>query len=104
MYDFFLSFGDMARVNLNSLLNGLSGRLGNAVLKNYASGTIVSSRPDRSKVILSDVQKESNSKFKHAVAFAKGVLADPEKRKMYEANLKPGQSVYHAALAEFMKK
>jgi hypothetical protein len=93
----------MARVKLNSLLNGLSGTLGNAVLKNYASGTIISSRPDRSKVILSDVQKASNSKFKHAVAFAKGVLADPEKRKEYEAKVKPGKSVYHTVVAEFMR-
>jgi hypothetical protein len=94
----------MARVKTNPLLEGLSGKVGNLVFKNYASGTIISSRPDRSKVILSADQKESNSKFKHAVAFARAVLKDPEKRKEYEDKVKPGQSIYHTALAEFMRK
>ncbi len=93
----------MARVKTNALLQGVSGKVGNIVFKNYASGTVISSRPDRSKVKLSIIQKKSNSKFKKAVAFAKGVLADPAKRKAYEAKLKPGKSVYHVVLSEFMK-
>ena len=53
----------MARVKTNALLQGVSGKVGNIVFKNYASGTVISSCPDRSKVKLSITQKKSNSKF-----------------------------------------
>jgi hypothetical protein len=97
-------FALVARVKTNSLIEGLSGKVGRLLFKNYASGTIVTSVPNRSKVKLSDTQKNANKKFKEAVAYAKGVLADAEKRKQYEGQLKPGKSIYHLALADFMRR
>jgi hypothetical protein len=94
----------MARVKNNDLTEGISGKVGNLVFKQYASGTIITKRPDRSKVKLSTKQKNANKNFKRAVAFAQGVLADPKKTKAYKALLKPGKSVYHTALADFLKK
>jgi hypothetical protein len=94
----------MARVKTNALLDGISGKVGKLVFKKYASGTIVTAAPNRSKVKLSATQQTANKKFKAAVAYAKAVMADSEKRKQYEMILKPGQSVYHLALADFMRK
>jgi hypothetical protein len=94
----------MARVKNNALTEGLSGRVGKLVFKNYSTGTVVTKRPDRSKVKLSPAQITANKKFQEAVAYARSVKADPEKRKQYETLLKPGKSIYHLALADFMRK
>jgi DnaJ-class molecular chaperone len=65
---------------------------------------VISSVPDRSKVKLSKKQKQANTKFKAAVIYAQSILRDPEKRKAYAKKLKRGRSVYHAALAEYLRK
>lgn len=91
----------MARVNNNDL----SGKVGKKlVFKTYAYGTVVSRYPDMSKVKLSAKQKKANKLFAEAVAFAKKVIADPVKRKKYEARLQPGKTIYKTALADYLKK
>jgi hypothetical protein len=95
----------MARVKNNDLTENLSGKLGRQlVFKTYSYGTVVSRYPDMSKVKLSTKQKKSNALFAEAVAYARGVLADAVKRKKYEAKLKPGKTVYNAALSDYMQK
>lgn len=94
----------MSKIEVNALVNAFRGRLGNIILKKYASGIVVSKRPDRSKVKLSKNQKKANGLFKEAVAYAKAVIKDPEQRKAYEVNLQPGKTVYHTALADYLRK
>ena len=94
----------MAIVKRNPLVQGLSGKVGGLVFKQHRKTTVLSIKPDRSRVKLSDKQVKANKKFKMAVAYAKGILKDPEKRKAYEAKLQPGRSVYHTALAEFLSR
>lgn len=94
----------MARVPNNPILKGASGRMGNIVFKQYASGTFMTAAPDRSKVKLSKKQKKANSRFTEAVQYAQSVLKDPKKREAYEAKRIPGKSVYHTALAEYLSK
>ena len=94
----------MARVIDNDLTENLSGKIGKKlVYKTYAYGTIATRYPDMSKVKLSSKQKKSNKLFADAVAFAKSIIADPVKRKKYEAKLAPGKTVYNTALSEYMK-
>ena len=93
----------MARVKNNVVVKGFSGKLDQIVFKTYSYGTVVSRLPDMSKVKLSKAQKKANSLFKEAVSYAQSVLADPAKRKVYEKKLKPGKTVYHTALAEYLK-
>ena len=93
----------MAIVKRNPLIDGLSGKVGGFVFKQHRQTTVLSIKPDCSKVKLSDKQVRANGKFKLAVVYAKGVLRDPEKCKAIEAKLQPGRSVYHTALAEFLR-
>jgi CobQ-like glutamine amidotransferase family enzyme len=93
----------MARIKDNVLVKGFSGKLDQVVFKTYSYGTVVTRYPDMSKVKLSKAQKKSNHSFKEAVSYAQEVLADPARRKVYEKKLKPGKTVYHAALADFLK-
>jgi hypothetical protein len=94
----------MALVKRNQVTKGLSGKFHDFLFKQYSYGTVVSKIPDRSKVKLSKKQKAANTVFKAAVAYAKGVIKDPKKRGLYEAKLKPGKKVYHAALADYLHK
>lgn len=94
----------MAIVKRNSVTKGLSGKFGDIIFKQYSYGTVVSKVPDRSKVKLSKKQKTANTLFKAAVAYAKDVIRDPKKRKPYEAKLEQGKTVYHTALADYLKK
>jgi hypothetical protein len=93
----------MGKINRNIVMKGASGSLGDITFKQYSYGMVFSKRPDRSKVTLSDKQKQANERFKAAVAYAREVQADPEKTKEYQRRLKPGQKVYHAALSDHMK-
>jgi hypothetical protein len=92
----------MARVKSNPLIEGLSGKVGKLVFKNYGYGTVITVLADRSKVKLSAKQKKANKNFKEAVAFAKAVIADPKKAAKYQKTLQPGKTVYHTALADFL--
>ncbi|HEY5825993.1 MAG TPA: hypothetical protein VIT44_16585 [Cyclobacteriaceae bacterium] len=94
----------MARVKDNVLTRGFSGKLDQIVFKTYSYGTVVSRSPDMSKVKLSKAQKKANGVFKDAVSYAQSILADPAKKKAYAKKLKPGKTVYHTALAEYLKK
>ena len=94
----------MARVKNNVLVQGMSGKLGGLLLKHYSYGTVVSKIPDRSKVKLSVSQKTANKNFKEAVAYARAVLADTLQHKKYAKEVKKGKSLYHAALADFLKR
>lgn len=63
---------------------------------------VLSAYPDMSKVKRTKKQKDNNSLFQDAVAYARSVLADPKKVKAYKAKLKPGKTVYHTALSEYL--
>ena len=94
----------MAIVIKNFLTRGLSGTLGKTlVFKRIRGRTVVSCYPDRSRVVLSERQVAANQKFKEAVAFARQITADPEKKAAFARNIKKGKSVYHAAIRVYMK-
>ncbi len=93
----------MARINGNILLHGASGHIGKqVVIKQYAYGKVLSKFPNMSNIKPSKKQEEKRSKFSDAVAFAKGILKDAAKKTAYKKKLKPGQTVYHAALKEYL--
>ena len=71
------------------------------VFKRRGNTWYISQRPDCSRRILSGVQKESNARFRAAVQYAKGVLANPEAGKQYEQT---GKSVYSSAIADYIAR
>ncbi len=94
----------MARSSNNLLLKGFRGSLGELVIKQYARGIVISQKPDMSRVKKSELQKVEQSKFKQAVAYAQSIIRDPKKKAGYAKKLKKGQSVYHAAIKEFLSR
>ena len=94
----------MAR-SKNLMLEGMSGAFGKQmVIKQYEYGTVVSRYPDMSGVKPSREQKQRRNRFKEAVAYAKGILNDPKKHAAYKKSLKKGETVYHKAIKEYLKK
>jgi hypothetical protein len=59
--------------------------MGDVVFKRSPNGeTIITKRPDMSKVKWSPTQKAHRKRFKQASAYAKAAMADPKIRAMYE--------------------
>ena len=95
----------MARVGKNSSLYEISGQLGKQlVFKKYGNKTVVSAYPDMSRVKPSKLQKAKRNIFKEAVAYARNINNDPAAKKKYLKKVKTGQSVYHFAIQEYLKK
>ena len=72
------------------------------VVKQYAYGTVVTKFPDMSRIKLTADQKQKNQRFKEAVVYAQTVLNDAEKRAACQKKVKPGQTVYHFAIREYL--
>lgn len=95
----------MPKYKNNKITEGLSGTFGKQfVFKHYPKGTVISKYPDMSKVKPSAKQLKAKSRFQEAVFYAKGILADPERKKMYNQLVPEGKTVYHYAIAEYMAK
>jgi hypothetical protein len=95
----------MASVKKNIVIEGLSGTLKKqVVVKQYATRTVVSAYPDMSHIVPSEAQKSKRNRFKEAVAYAKAMMADQVKKSAYQANLPPGKTAYHAAIAHYLEK
>ncbi|MGB8192519.1 MAG: hypothetical protein WCF67_11400 [Chitinophagaceae bacterium] len=89
----------------NPLLAGASGAIGKQlIVKNYGSRTVLSAYPDMSGIKPSREQKQKRGAFKEAVAYAQGILKDPAKKAAYKKGLKKGETVYHKAIKEYLKK
>ena len=101
---FYKSTLSMARVFKKSLLCELSGELGGVVFKRYKYGTVVSKKPDMSRVKKTPLQEVKRNTFKEAVAYAQEIIRNRQKKAAYAKKLKKGQTVYHAAIKEYMVK
>ncbi|HMK25297.1 MAG TPA: hypothetical protein VK483_04640 [Chitinophagaceae bacterium] len=95
----------MARVNKQSILNDVSGGIGKQfVVKQYAHGTVLSAYPDMSHVKYSKLQKLKQGIFAQAVAFARSIVHNPDKKKAFAKRLKKNERVYNAAIKEYLRK
>ena len=93
----------MARTDKNALLSGVSGSIGNLVIKQYADKIVVSKKPDMSRVKTSELQQVYQGSFAEAVAYAQQINRDPVKKAAYAKKLKKGQTVFNAAISEYLK-
>ena len=94
----------MAISKNNIITATLSGKVGNIIFKNYANKTVVSKRPDMSSVVKTEKQKENQNKFKAAQAYAKSIIEDPEKKLAFSKKIEKGKTVYHSAIAKYLKE
>jgi hypothetical protein len=90
----------------NPLLKGIRGKVGTLVFKQTHSGTVVTSVPDMDHVKPSIQQQARREVFAEAVAYARSINTSPAKKKAYakKHKLKKGQTVFNAALQEYLRK
>ncbi len=93
----------MAKLPRGSFMEHVTGQLGKQlVFKKYKDMTVVTKMPDMSGVIPSPLQLAYKKEFKAAVAYARTINRDPEKKRAYASKLKPGKSVFNACIKEYM--
>jgi hypothetical protein len=95
----------MSKVDLNALVNGFSGKLGNAVLRRRGGRTYIAQRP-KERTEMSDKQKAHQEKFRRAAAYAKGRMLDPVAKAEYEnlAKQKEFMSAFSVAVTDYLKQ
>jgi hypothetical protein len=91
----------MGQVKDNIVTKGISGRLGKDLVSKIINGkTFHGKYPDRSQVKYTKEQLKVKKIFKDAAKFAGDIVNDPVKKAAYKK--KPGYTVYHSALADYM--
>jgi hypothetical protein len=94
----------MAKNNKNIVIDGLTGKVGNLVIRkrNGKTSVYVITNPS---VPYTEKQKLAQQKFASAVKQAKEALKDAEQRKQFEilAKKTKNESIYSAAVSWFMK-
>lgn len=96
----------MARSINNILTKGLSGMVGKQmVFRTWNGKTFISVAPRKPKK-QSPLQKENRSRFRNAIAFAKSMMKNPEKKAEYTEIAKKLKlpNAYTAAITEYMRK
>lgn len=94
----------MATVSLNSALQGLRGRVGEWVYKQYSYGTVVTRVPRMEGIKPSPAQRAHRNRVRAAGKFYQKVLADPTLLKHYSALAqKRGIPLSAVTLAEYFK-
>ena len=85
---------------MHQLVQGAIGK--EYVIKHYCYGPIRTKFPDMTIIIASAGQRKCRNLFKEAVAYAREIIADPERKKAWQKKLRRRNSVYYAAIKEFM--
>lgn len=85
-----------------SLVHGSIGK--NYVVKHYRKRIVITKFPDMTGIIASKGQKECRKVFKDAVAYAKAIIYNGEKKKMLRERAGSGRNLFNAAIKEYMKK
>lgn len=96
----------MAQSKNNIITHGLSGKVGDLLVFSQRNGkTVVSKAPKERSGEATANQKAYQLKFQKAVLYAKSVLADPAKKKPYDAvaESSAGINTYNVAVADFLK-
>jgi hypothetical protein len=96
-----INLNSMARVNSDSILSGISGKIGGMVFRQRNGKTFVAIAPNKKQKPRSPMQQKNNSNFQQAVIYAQKAIADPATKRMYKSKAGNGKSAYNIALADF---
>ena len=96
----------MAEIKLNPLFAGISGKVGNVVIKKSKKGkTFIASRPKKSNTPPSEAQLARRKAFGKASDYAKTVQADEATRAFYEALAEESKTTVRAlCMADYLNK
>jgi hypothetical protein len=93
----------MGESSKNLATEGLRGQVGNFVYRRRrADGKIfVSRHPGEQEAEPTDAQLSVRERFQQAAIYGRSVISDPQLKAEYKAAVKPGQSAYNVAVADF---
>jgi hypothetical protein len=91
----------MAIIENNNAMEGMSGKFGNIVYRQW-HGKTVACKKQKSYISKTDLQLKRRLLFKEAVAYAKSVIADPDKNKFYQSRVKGAKSAFNLAVSDYM--
>jgi hypothetical protein len=93
----------MAKINLNSILSGVKGKLGNLIFRQVGKRTIIQTMPGKSKRKRSPAQKAHNERFEGAIRYAREATGDGAPTKAdYQARADGMKTAYSVAIGDFM--
>ena len=95
----------MAKVQLNPIIERISGRLERMVFRrSYGGGMSLMRKPDMSNVEWSQKQVSHRQRFRQAVAYARAAMADPQASQVYrqESQL-AGKRAFALAVSDYFK-
>lgn len=94
----------MSKVDLNPLVSGFSGKIGNAVMRRRGDKTYMSSRPKPRTRELSEKEAAHRERFRRATIYAKGIVASIEAKAPYEQAAKSRNlSAFVVAVTDYLK-
>jgi hypothetical protein len=88
----------------NAITKNYHGMMGGIVFRCMGDKSIMSKRPDCSRVVKTEAQKANMKRFAAATIYAKKVLKDPKRVEYYRKIKKNYQSVWNAAISDFMSR
>jgi len=88
----------------NVITKNYHGMMGGVVFRCRGDKSIMSKRPDCSKVVKTNAQKANMKRFAAATIYGKKVLSDPMLREKYAKKKKMYQSIWNAAISDFMSR
>jgi hypothetical protein len=88
----------------NAITKNYHGMMGGIVFRCRGDMSIMSKRPDCSRVVKTKAQKANMKRFAAATIYGKKVLSDPILREKYEKKKKMYQSIWNAAISDFMSR
>ncbi|MEP7109729.1 MAG: hypothetical protein ABI760_17165 [Ferruginibacter sp.] len=95
----------MSKKKLPLHLRMIRGGVGKSFcIKHYEWGIIKTKFPDMSRIKASAGQRTCRNLFREAVAYAKNVIADREKKAAWQQRLKRRNGVYNEAVKAYMLK
>ena len=93
----------MAKLKLNSALQGIRGRIDNWVYRKFGDGVIIARRPEPAGPP-TVAQLAVREQFRAAAAYAKAVFADPVRRPPYEVAARAkGTPLFAFVMGDFLK-
>jgi len=93
----------MAKVELNPVMEKMSGKIGDLIFKRYQDEVVVSRKANRANLVPTPAQVAHNERFRQATVYAKASLADPVARAIYEAAAKEkGKPVFALAVGDYL--
>lgn len=95
----------MATTKNNVIVKGASGKFGRQIVFSQRAGKTIMSKPPLRTAPSTTKQKEQQTKFARAAAYAKNALLDPTLKEAYTTEAKKRQDVspYNMAMTDYLR-